>query len=114
MQPETALLVASTDNVTPQTEVDASTNGGKKTSRVKTYFVRLREEGKAICQVPKLRGGSAICGATYSCTAMSGTNNSARNLMRKHQIHDKLPEQGAMRAYLKSEHLKVCASHKLM
>ena len=111
MQPETASLVASTDNVTQQTEGAASTNGGKKTSWVLTYFVRLREEGKAVCQVLKLRGGSAIRGARYVCTAMNGTKNLARNLINKHQIHDKLPEQGAMRA---SEYVKVCVSHKLM
>ena len=29
-------------------------------------------------------------------------------------MHDKLPEQGAMRSYLKSEYMKVCASHKFM
>ena len=111
MQPETASSVASADNVTQQTEGAASTNGGKKTSWVWTYFVRLREQGKAVCQVPKLRGGSAICGATYVCTAMSGTKNLAKHLMTKHQIHDKLPEQGAMRA---SEYVKVGVSHKLM
>ena len=86
MQPETVPSVASADNVTQKTEGVASTNGGKKTSSVWTYFVRLREEGKALCQVPKLRGGSAICGATYVCTAMSGTYNLAKHLMSKHQI----------------------------
>ena len=104
MQPQHASSVASTDNVTLQTDDAASTNGGNKTSWVWTYFVRLRE-GKAVCQVPKLHGGSAICGATYVCKAMSGTKNLA-----KHQMHDKLPEQGAMRAYLKSGNLKVRAS----
>ena len=97
MQPETASSVASADNVTHQTEGAASTNGGKKTSWVWTYFVRLRKEGKAV--FPKLRGGSAICRAMYVCTAMSGTKNLAKHLMTKHQIHHKLPEQGAMRAY---------------
>ena len=103
MQPETVSSVASADNVTQQTEDAASTNGGKKTSWVWTYFVRLRKEGKAV--FPKLRGGSAICGATYVCKAMSGTKNLA-----KHQMHDKLLEQGSMRAYLKSGNLKVRAS----
>ena len=60
MQPETASSVASTDNITHQTEGAVSTNGGKKTIWDWTYFVRLIEEGKAVCQVPKLRGGSAI------------------------------------------------------
>ena len=100
MRPEAASTVASADNVTQQIEGATSTNGGKKTSWVWTYFVRLREEVKAVCQVPKLRGGSTICGATYVCTAMSGTKNLAKHLMTKHQIHDKLPEQGATRAYL--------------
>ena len=60
IQPESASSVASADNATRQTEGAASTNGGNKTSWVWTYFVRLRE-GKAVCQVPKLHGGSAIC-----------------------------------------------------
>ena len=102
MQTETASSVASADNVTQQTEGDAKTNGDKKTSWVWTYSTRFREEGKAVCQVPKLRGGSAICGATYVCTAMSGTKNLANHLMSEHQIHYKLPGKGAMRACLKS------------
>ena len=114
MQPQHASSVASTDNVTLQTDDAASTNGGKKTSWVWTYFVRLREKVKAVCHVPKLRGGSAICGATYVCTAMSVIKNLAKYLMTKHQTHDKIPEQGAMRAYLKPGNLKVCVSHKLM
>ena len=65
MQPETASSVASADNVTQQTEGSVSTNGSKKTIWIWTYFVGLREEGKAVGQAPKLRGGSAICGATY-------------------------------------------------
>ena len=95
MQPETASSVASADNITRQTEGAASTNGGNKTSWVYTYSVRLREKVKAVCQVPKLCGGSAIFGS-HICTAMNGTNNLAKNLMSKHQIHGKLPEQGAM------------------
>ena len=62
IQPETASSVASADNDTQQTEGAASIDGGKKTSWVWTYFVRLREEGKAVCQPPKLRGGSTIFG----------------------------------------------------
>ena len=73
MQPETASLVASADGVIQQTEVATSTNGGMKTRWIRTYFVRLREEGKFVCEVPKLRDRSAICGAAYSCTAISGT-----------------------------------------
>ena len=73
MQPETASSVASADNVTQQTEGAGSTNGGKKTSSFWTCFVRLIEEGKAVCQVPKLHGGSLICEATYVCTALSST-----------------------------------------
>ena len=84
MHPETALSVASADNATQQTEGSDSTDGGNKTSWVWTYFVSLREEGNAVCQVPKLRGGLAICGATYVCTAMSGTSNFANHLMSKH------------------------------
>ena len=109
MQPVTVSSVASADN-----EDAASNNGSKEASWIWTYFVSLREEGTAVCQVPKLRGGSSICGATYVCTSMSGTKNLAKHLMSNHQIHDKQPEQGAMRAYLKSEYLKVCASHKLI
>ena len=114
MQPETASSVASAYNFTQQTEGAASTNGGKKTSWVWMYFIRLREECKAVCQVPKLRGRSEICRATYLRTAMNSTNNLAKHLMSKHQIHNKIPEQGAMRAFFKSEYMKVCASHKFM
>ena len=65
MQPETASSVASADNVTQPTEGAASTLAVRRRAGFWTYFVRLREKGKAVCQVPKLCGGSAICGATY-------------------------------------------------
>ena len=109
MQPETASSVTSADNVSQQTEGASSTNGGMKTSWVWAYVLRLREKAEAAFQVPKLCGGSAIFGS-HICTAMNGTNNLAKNLMSKHQIHGKLPEQGAMRAYWKSGNLKVRAS----
>ena len=64
-QPKTESSVASANGFSHQIEVSVTTNGGKKISWIWMYFFRLRGEGKFARKVLKLRGGSAICGATY-------------------------------------------------